>query len=77
MKENFHFQIDWASLTLGSKFTIFALFYFVYEPEGNFPSTSSGWQCNRWLFALPLWGSIFGGAHTVHGGGLFSEYYSI
>ena len=33
------FQIDWASLIVGSKFTVFALFYFVFE--GNFPSTSS------------------------------------
>ena len=33
-----HFKIDWASLIIGSKFTIFALFYFVFE--GNFPSTS-------------------------------------
>ena len=32
------FQIDWASLIVGSKFTVFALFYFVFE--GNFPSTS-------------------------------------
>ena len=32
------FKIDWASLIVGSKFTIFALFYFVFE--GNFPSTS-------------------------------------
>ena len=34
------FKIDWASLIVGSKFTIFALFYFVFE--GNFPSTSPG-----------------------------------
>ena len=32
------FKIDWASLIIGSKFTVFALFYFVFE--GNFPSTS-------------------------------------
>ena len=32
------FKIDWASLIVGSKFTIFALFYFVFE--GNFLSTS-------------------------------------
>ena len=32
------FKIDWASLIVGSKFTVFALFYFVYE--SNFPSTS-------------------------------------
>ena len=35
---NFRFKIDWASLTVESKFTVFALFYFVLE--GNFPSTS-------------------------------------
>ena len=32
------FKIDWASLIVGSKFTVFALFYFVFE--GNFPSKS-------------------------------------
>ena len=32
------FKIDWDSLIVGSKFTVFALFYFVFE--GNFPSTS-------------------------------------
>ena len=31
------FKIDWASHIVGSKFTVFALFYFVFE--GNFPST--------------------------------------
>ena len=35
---NLRFKIDWASFIVGSKFTIFALFYFVFE--GNFPSTS-------------------------------------
>ena len=37
-EENFRFKIDWASLIAGSKFTVLALFYFVFE--GNFPSTS-------------------------------------
>ena len=32
------FKIDLASLIVGSKFTVFALFYFVFE--GSFPSTS-------------------------------------
>ena len=45
---NLCFKIDWASLIAGSKFTFFALFYFVFE--GNFPSTS------------PRGGLIFGGA---------------
>ena len=39
-------QIDCACLIVGSKFTVFALFYFVFED--NFPSTS-------------FWGLIFGG----------------
>ena len=34
MEGNLHFKIDWASLTVGRKFTVFALFYFVFE--GNF-----------------------------------------
>ena len=32
------FKIDWASHIVGSKFTVIALFYFVFEE--NFPSTS-------------------------------------
>ena len=32
------FKIDWASLIFGSKFTVFALLYFVFK--GTFPSTS-------------------------------------
>ena len=37
MEGNLRFKIDRASLIVGSKFTVFALFYFVFE--GNFPST--------------------------------------
>ena len=48
-----HFKIDWASLLVGSKFTVFALFYFVFE--GNFPSTSP--------WGLILEGLIHGGAY--------------
>ena len=39
MEGYLHFQIDWASLIVGSKFTIFALFYFVFED--HFPTASS------------------------------------
>ena len=58
---NLRFEIDWASLIVGSKFTIFALFYFViwgqfsqYKPleglylEGRF---------NRGFLVLPVWGA--------------------
>ena len=34
MEGDLRFKIDWASLILGRKFTVFALFYFVFE--GNF-----------------------------------------
>ena len=35
---NLRLKIDFASLILGIRFTVFALFYFLFE--GNFPSTS-------------------------------------
>ena len=38
MEGNLHLKIDWTSLIVGSKFTIFALFYSAFE--GNFLSTS-------------------------------------
>ena len=38
MEGNLRFKLDWASLIVGSKFTIFSLFY--VEFEGNFPSRS-------------------------------------
>ena len=34
MEGNLRFKIDWASLIVGRKFTVFALFYLVFE--GNF-----------------------------------------
>ena len=42
---NLRFKIDWASLIVESKLTVFALFYFVFE--GNFPSTSP-WGAYIW-----------------------------
>ena len=38
MEGNLSFKIDWASLIVGRKFNVFALFYFVFL--GQFPSTS-------------------------------------
>ena len=34
MEEKLRFKIDWGSVIVGRKFTVFALFYFVFE--GNF-----------------------------------------
>ena len=36
MERNLRFKIDRASLIVGSKFTVFALFYFVFELEVTF-----------------------------------------
>jgi len=66
---NLRFKTDWASLIVGRKFTVFALFYFVFA--GNFPSTSPRgayiWRgdltegfCVTDLGGLYLEGLIFG-----------------
>ena len=63
-----HFKIDCAILIVESKFTILALFYFVFE--GNFPSTSPGGGAYIWRGDLTegflryrFGGLIFGGAY--------------
>ena len=40
MEGDLCFKIDWASLIVGRKFTLFALFHFVFE--GNFQLQASG-----------------------------------
>ena len=68
------FKIDWASLIVGSKFTFFALFYFVFE--GNFPSTSPrGAYIWRGDLTEGFLRYRFRGAYTWKG--LFSEFYGI
>ena len=72
-----HFKIDRASLTVGSKFTVFALFYFVFD--GNFPSASSGGEGG----GVYIWkGDLLEGFWVTRLGaytwrGLFSEIYGI
>ena len=48
------FEINRTILIVGSKFTVFALFYFVFE--GNFPSISPPGAYNGGFFSLPFWG---------------------
>ena len=66
------FKIDWASLIVGSKCTVLALFYFVFE--GNFPITRPPGglylegRFNGGFFALLVWGAYIWR-------GLFSEFY--
>ena len=73
------FKIDWASLTVGRKFTVFALFYFV--SEGNFqvqaPQGSYIWggDVTEGFLRYEFGGLTFGGACTRRG--LFSEFYGM
>ena len=65
------FEIDWASLIVGSKFTVYALFYFIFK--GNFPSTSP-WGACIWRGDLTE-GFLryrFGG--LIHGGAYFRNF---
>ena len=84
MEGNLRFKIEWASLTVGRKFTVFALFYFVFE--GNFPVQAPppppGWGAYIWrgdltegFLRYEFRGLLFRGAHTRRG--LFSEFYGI
>ena len=79
MKGNLRFKIDRASLIVGRKFTVFALFYFVFE--GNFPSTSPRgayiWRgdLTEGFLCYQFAGLTFGGAYTWRS--LFSEFYGI
>ena len=73
------FKIDGASLIVGRKFTVIALFYFVFE--ATFPSTSLRgayiWKGDLTEGLLRYWFGrfIFGGTYTWRG--LFSEFYGI
>ena len=74
------FKVDWVSLIVGRKFTIFALFYFVFE--GNFQVQAPGRRAYIWrgnltevFLRYEFRGHIFGGAYAWRG--LFLEFYSI
>ena len=61
------FKIDWASLIVGRKFTVFALFYSVFE--GNFQVQAPGgayiWRgdLTEGFLRYEFWGLIHGGAY--------------
>ena len=69
------FKIDWASLIVGSKFTVLALFYFLFE--GNFPSKSPRrayiWRGDlTGVFCVTGLGSYLEG--LIHGGAYFRNF---
>ena len=72
------FKIDWASLIVGRKFTVFALFYFVFE--GNFQVQApvrglylEGRFNGGFFLRYEFEGLIIGETYTWRG--LFSEFY--
>ena len=75
----FAFQNRLGLLVMGRKFTIFALFYFVFE--GKFqvqaPQGAYIWRGNltEGFLRYRFGGLIFGGAYKWRG--LFSEFYGI
>ena len=78
MEGNLRFKTDWASLVVGSEFTVFALFYFVFE--GNFPSTSPqggglifGWAISRRAFCVTGLGGLYLEG-LAHGGPYFRNF---
>ena len=63
------FKIDWASLIVGSKFTVFALFYLKYKtPRGLYLEG----RFNGGFFALPV-GSLYLEG-LIHGGACFWNF---
>ena len=73
MVGNLHFKIDWASLTVGRKFTIFALYYFTFEAISKYKPRGGLYLEGRFNFfffcvtslgGLYLEGLIHGGAYS-------------
>ena len=78
MEGNLRFKIDWASLMVGRKFTVFALFYFVFEANFQVQAPGGlifGGRFNGGFLRYEFGGLIFGGAYTWRG--LFLEFYGI
>ena len=74
------FKIDWTSLIVGRKFTVFTLFYFVFE--GNFQVQAPPGGAYIWrgdltedFLRYEFGGLILGGAYTWRD--LFSEFYGM
>ena len=76
MEGNLRFKIDWASLVVGRKFTIFALFYFVLE--GKFQIQAPwGAYIRRGDLMEGFLRYDFGGLYLeglIHGGAYFRNF---
>ena len=71
MEGNVHFKIDWASLLVGRKFTIFALFYFVFESKFQVQAPRGAYiqrgDLTEGFLRYDSGGRIFRGAYTWKG----------
>ena len=62
MEGNLRFKIDWAGLIVGRKFTVLALFYFLFEGNFQVQAPPRGrlyleGRFNGGVFALRVWGA--------------------
>ena len=57
------FKIDWANLIVGRKFTVFVLFYFVFEGNFQVQASPGAYICRRDLKEGFFGGLIFGRAY--------------
>ena len=77
MEGNLRLKIDWPSLVLGRKFTVFAFFYFVFE--GKFPITTPEGRAYVWRgdltegFCVTSLGGIYLEG-LIHGGAYFRNF---
>ena len=73
------FKIDWASLIVGRKFTVFALSYFVFEGNFQVKATQGAYirrgDVTEGFSRHEFGGLIFGGAYARKS--LFSEFYGM
>ena len=69
MEGNLRFKINWASLIVGSKFTVFSLFYFAFEGNFQVQVPRGEGQFKGGFFVLRGWGLI------LFWRGLFLEFY--
>jgi len=70
MKGNLRFKIDWVSLIVGRKFTVLALFHFVFEGNFQVQGLYLEGRFNGGFFALRVWEADIWR-------GLFSKFYGI
>ena len=74
MDRNLRFKINWASLIVGSKFTVFALFYFVFGAIFQVQAPGGERQLNGgFFFALTVWGGLYLEG-LIHGGAYFRNF---